>query len=118
MPAARAIHPMQLHLPFRIPAKEWFGPREAGAVLGLSERMIENLYAQGSLSGHSHNAAGGARMTTRIPRAWLAAYAIRTADYDDGALLEAFLDALRHLPRESLERVAAEARRLSAHLHP
>ncbi|MDR1283824.1 MAG: hypothetical protein LBK99_23855 [Opitutaceae bacterium] len=112
MPAERH-NPDQLSLPFRIPAKEWFGPREAGVVLGLSERMIEKLYDQGALSGHSHNAGEGKRMTMRIPRAWLVAYAIRTAEYDDASLLDAYLDALRHLPPHALLRVAEAARRLS-----
>lgn len=79
-----------LHLPFAIPAKEWFGPAEAGRVLGLSERTVENLYEKGHLSGHRHNAAAGKRDTKRIPRTWIIAYMVRTADYDDAALLEAF----------------------------
>jgi hypothetical protein len=112
MPAERH-NPDQLHLPFRIPAKDWFGPREAGVVLGLSERTIEELYDKGTLSGHRHNAGDGKRMTKRIPRAWLVAYAIRTADYDDAAMLDAFLDSLPHLPPASLLRVAETARRLS-----
>lgn len=79
-----------LHLPFAIPAKEWFTPAEAARLLGLSERTIENLYIQRQLSGHRHNAAGGKRPTFRIPRVWIVAYMVRTADYDDPALFEAF----------------------------
>jgi hypothetical protein len=83
-----------LHLPFKIPDKEWFGPDEAGAVLGLSGRFIEKLYDAGLLSGHRHNGQGaeaGKRMTKKIPRAWLITYALRTADYDDPMLIEAFI---------------------------
>lgn len=104
----------QLHLPFRIPAKEWFGPREAGAVLGLSERTIEELYERGDLSGHRHNAGAGKRMTKRIPRAWVVAYAIQTADYDDESLAEALLATLPHLPATTLLRLAERARHLAA----
>lgn len=78
-----------LHLPFAIPAKEWFAPREAAGLLGLSERTILDLYDQGQLSGHHHNAGAGRRDTKRIHRAWLVAYAVRTADYEDASLIEA-----------------------------
>lgn len=101
-------------MPFRIPAKEWFGPREAGEVLGLSERTIEELYDRGAISGHRHNAGEGKRMTKRIPRAWLVAYALRTADYDDESLAEALLATLPHLPAATLLRLAEQARRLAA----
>lgn len=79
-----------LHLPFAIPAKEWFLPREAAQVLGLSERTILELYDQGQLSGHHHNAGAGRRDTKRIHRTWLVAYAVKTADYEAPDLLEAF----------------------------
>lgn len=104
----------QLTLPFRIPAKEWFGPREAGEVLGLSERTVETLYQSGQVSGHAHNAASGKRNTLRIPRVWLVAYAVRTSDYDDASLLEAYLLTLPRLPPASLLRIAAEATKAAA----
>ncbi len=111
---ARASSPGQLHLPFRIPPKDWFGPREAGAVLGLSERTVEELYDRGAISGHRHNAAGGKRMTKRIPRVWIVAYALRTADYDDQSLGDALLATLPQLPAATLLRLADQARRLAA----
>lgn len=103
-----------LHLPFSIPAKEWFLPREAGAVLGLSERTILELYDQGQISGHHHNAGTGQRDTKRIHRTWLISYAIRTADYENADLLEAFIAcAPRFSPTDCLH--IADAFRRAAH---
>lgn len=107
--------PGQLHLPFAIPAKEWFSPGEAGRLLGLSSRMIEKLYDEGTqLAGHSHNAGTGQRMTKRIPRAWLVAYAVKTATYDDQSLTEALLTSIAHLPPPTLLKLADAARRAAS----
>jgi hypothetical protein len=102
--AARAT----LELPFRIPAKEMFSLREAAAVLGASESFCEKLFDAGrELSGHEYNAGAGLRMTKRIPRAWLVAYMLRTAKYDNDALVDALVAALRSCSREQKRRVHA-----------
>lgn len=108
MPAA------PFHPPFAIPAKPWFRIAEAGAVLGMSKRFIEEQYDRGALSGMRHNAATGKRMTKRISHAWLLAYAERTADYDDEALCTALLAALHRLPGATLQRLADKAENLAA----
>jgi hypothetical protein len=102
-----------LELPFRIPNKEWFTLREAGAVLGLSESTAEVLYDRGELTGHSHNAATGQRKAKRVLRCALVAYAIRTADYTDESLTDALLGCLPHLPATTLLRFSIDARRLA-----
>jgi len=104
-----------LHLPFAIPAKEWFSPREAALVLGLSERFIEKIYDEGrQLSGHSHNGATGARMTKRIPRIWILSYLLRTAEYDDASLIDALcISAPRLSPTACLQ--VADRFRKAAH---
>lgn len=103
-----------LALPFRIPPKEWFTLREAGAVLGLSESMAEKLYDLGHLTGHSHNAGRGERHHKRVLRTSLIAYAIRTADYDDESLADALVACLAHLPKPTLLRLAEDARKRAA----
>lgn len=103
-----------LHLPFAIPAKEWFLPREAGEVLGLSERTILELYDQGQLSGHHHNAGTGKRDSKRIHRTWLITYATRTADYDDAGLIDAFCACAPRLSPTACLQIADRFRR-SAH---
>lgn len=120
MPATRTLTRQHadeatLALPFAIPAKEWFSPIESARVLGLSERFIEKLYDEGrQLSGHSHNAGSGQRMTKRIPRIWLVTYAIRTARYSDESLGDALITCLPHLSAAALLRIADASRRLAA----
>jgi hypothetical protein len=110
-PIRYAAERATLELPFRIPNKDWFTLREAGAVLGLSESTAEVLYDRGELTGHSHNAATGQRKAKRVLRVALVAYAIRTADYTDESLTDALLGCLPHLPAPALLRLAIEARR-------
>ena len=102
-----------LTLPFRVPPQEWFTLRQAGAVLGLAESTVEKLYDQGLLTGHSHNAGRGERSHKRVLRAALLAYAIRTADYTDDSLADAFEACLDHLPAATLLRIAARSHRLA-----
>jgi hypothetical protein len=103
-----------LALPFRVPPQEWFTLRQAGAVLGLSESTVEKLYDAGQLTGHSHNAGRGVRAHKRVLRAALVAYAIRTADYSDESLLDAYRSCLRHFPREALLAIAHDCHRHAA----
>ena len=117
MPAlAPTLHPLSasparealLELPFPIPAKGMFSLREAADVLGVSESFVEKLYDAGrELSGHEHNAGAGLRMTKRIPRVWLVAYMVRTARYDNEALVNALIAALRSCSRDQQRRVHA-----------
>lgn len=110
----RSAERSTLELPFRIPAKEWFSLAEAGALMGLSDSYVEKLYDAGrQLSGHSHNAGTGQRMTKRIPRVWLVAYLTRTAGYDDASLDDALIACLPHRPRTSLLRIAAACQRIA-----
>lgn len=114
-PYNRAAAEATLHLPFTVPAKEWFTPAEAARVLGLSERFIEKLYDEGTqLAGHSHNGGDGLRMTKRIPRVWLVAYAVKTATYDDASLADALLTCLPRFAPATLLRLADAARRQAA----
>lgn len=112
--ARKAAAAATLSLPFRMPPQEWFTLRQAGAVLGLSESMVEKLYDGGALTGHHHNAGQGQRLHKRIPRASLIAYAVATADYADESLADAYVAALTHLPAETLLRIANAARQLIA----
>ncbi len=100
-----------LTLPFRVPPKEWFTLRQAGGVLGISESMAEKLYDMGELSGHSHNAATGVRFHKRVLRSSLVAYAIKTADYTDDSLTDAYVAALAVL-RDSTVNVTVPSGRL------
>lgn len=107
----KAAEQATLELPFRVPAQEWFTLRQAGAVLGLAESTMEKLYDRGVVTGHSHNAGRGEREHKRILRASLLAYALRTADYDDHSLDEAFVAALRPLSPARLCAIAERLRR-------
>lgn len=103
-----------LTLPFTIPPQPWFTLREAGKALGLSETTAEVLYNKGELTGHSHFAGPkGERGHKRVTRASLVAYATKTADYTDEAILDAFISALGNLPPQSLLRIAKQASALA-----
>lgn len=111
----RAAAEATLHLPFAIPAKDWFSPAEAARIMGLSERFIEKLYDEGTqLAGHNHNGGDGLRMTKKIPRVWLVAYAIRTATYDDPALFDALLCCLPRFTPQTLLKLADAARKAAS----
>lgn len=104
----RAAERATMELPFRVPNKEWFSLREAAVLCGMSESFIEAKFDEGTvLSGHEHNAGAGARMTKRIPRAWLIAYLISTARYDVDALVDAYVAAGRQFSPEAQRRVIA-----------
>lgn len=105
-----------LALPFRIPLREWFTLRQAGEALGLSESTVEKLYDAGKLTGHSHNAGRGEREHKRILRLAVVAYAMRTADYDDGhieGLVDDFVGCMRHLPAPLVLRASEQLRRIA-----
>jgi hypothetical protein len=118
-PIRHAAEKATLELPFSIPAKDWFSLREAAQICGMGERFMEELFdrsaekGSGEIFGHRHNAGAGARMTKRIPRIFLIAYLVRTATYTDQALLDCLIGSWRHLPRESLLRLAAAARKFA-----
>ena len=103
----RAAAAATLHLPFRVPAKEFFSLKEAAALMELSDSFVEKLYDKGVLSGHSHNAGHGKRDTKRILRPYLVAYMIRTADYCDDTLVEALTTCLRGLSAPQLAELDA-----------
>lgn len=110
----KAAAEQTLALPFRVPPQDWFTCRSAGAVMGLAESTVEKLYDRGEFAGHGHNAGEGVRTHKRITRASLIAYMVRTADYTDESLADAFVACLAHLPPATLLRVAATATRLAS----
>lgn len=118
-PVKHAAAKATLELPFFIPAKEWFGPKELAAIAGMSERYVEKKFEQGTeLSGHTHNAGRGMRETIRIPRVWAVTWLVRTARYDDASLADAVIACLHFLPVASLLKIADAARALVARKHP
>lgn len=100
-----------LELPFRIPAKEWFSLSEAAALCGMGETFMEKLFdaaaeeKKGEIFGHRHNAGAGARMTKRIPRLFVVAYLVKTATYDNDALVDCLIAAVRHCSPEQKRRI-------------
>ena len=98
----RAAAAATLHLPFRVPAKEFLTIREVAALTELSVSAVEKLYDQGQLSGHSHNGGAGVRDTKRILRTAVVAYMIRTADYCDDSLADLLASCLRSLAEQHL----------------
>ncbi len=107
----KAAEKSTLELPFQIPAKEWFSVREAAAVCGMGETFMESLFdaardqKKGEVFGHEHNAGNGARMTKRIPRVFIVAYLIKTATYDNEALVDCLLSSLKCCSRAQQARV-------------
>jgi hypothetical protein len=107
-PVRTAAARSTLELPFNVPAKDWFPLREAASICGMSETFMEQLFDAGEkISGHKHNARDGRRWTKRIPRVWLVSYLVRTAEYDDPALVDALVGCLRFCSREQQKRVHA-----------
>ncbi|KAF0093449.1 MAG: Uncharacterized protein E1N59_2850 [Puniceicoccaceae bacterium 5H] len=85
---------------YLLPAgKEWFGVKEAAAILDLSPGFVRDAFDMGKLCGHAHNgsAAKGReqRYERRIPREFLILYLIETANYDTGSAVQRHLEALR-----------------------
>ncbi|HEX2860704.1 MAG TPA: hypothetical protein VHN79_03650 [Lacunisphaera sp.] len=110
-PVRKAAAKATLDLPFHIPAKEWFTLGEAAALCGMGESFMEKLFdaaaenGRGEIFGHRHNAGLGARMTKRVPRLFLVAYMVKTATYDNDALVDCVIASLRHCSREQQHRV-------------
>ncbi len=100
-----------LELPFRIPAKEWFSLGEAATLCGMRETFMEKLFdtatekGEGAIFGHRHNAGAGARMTKRIPRVFVIAYMLRTATYDNDAVVDCLIAGLRQCSPDQQRRV-------------
>ena len=103
-----------LHLPFRLPAKEWFTIQEAAALCGMSENYVEKKYDEGKLlSGHNHSGGRGVRATKRIPQVWMIAFMISTAEYSDPDLTEALIACLRNVTPQARAEIADACRRLN-----
>lgn len=104
-------------LPFALPEKDWFTIPEVARISGMSDRYVEEAFDAGLLlSGHVHNSRGpeGARMTKRIPRAWVIAYLAQTARYELADLADALERGMRHFSTEMLVRLhAAVAREIT-----
>ena len=80
----------------------------------MSDRYVEEAFDVGRLlNGHVHNSRGpeGARMTKRIPRAWVIAFLAQTARYELADLADALERGLRHFSTEMLVRLHAAAAR-------
>lgn len=93
-------------LPFIVPDKEWYSLGEAARIAGMGETHVEAKFDQGrDLSGHRHNGAAGQRWTKRIPRAWLIAWLLGTADYELTTLADALERGLRRLSTHLLLRL-------------
>lgn len=112
-PVRHAAAKATLELPFSIPAKEWFSLAEAAGLCGMGETFMEKLFdaadenGKGEIFGHKHNAGTGARNTKRIPRVFVVAYMIKTATYDNDALVDCLVACLRNCSREQKRRVHA-----------
>ena len=101
-------------LPFALPEKPWFTIPEVAAISGMSTRYVEEAFDAGLLiNGHVHNSRGpeGARMTKRIPRAWVIAFLAQTARYELQDLADALERGMRHFSTELLVRLHASAAR-------
>src|SRR5690625_1743382 len=85
----RPKHSPQLNFDYLLGQKKQFRIREAAAIIGMSPRFTEALFDEGKqLSGHEHNAGAGRRKSKTIPREWLIAYLIKTAQYDHAMRLQ------------------------------
>ena len=97
-------------LPFCVPEKPWFTIPEVARLAGMSDRYVEEAFDAGILiSGHVHNSRGpeGARMTKRIPRAWVIAFLAQTARYELTDLADALERGARNFSTELLVRLHA-----------
>jgi hypothetical protein len=100
-------------------SRQWFRLGEVAQLIGMSEGFVEKLYDEGTqLSGHEFNAGTGQRLTKRVPRAFVVALLIKSARYEAGAKLPAFLSCLREFTPEELSAIAAAAGRICAEKIP
>lgn len=100
----------QLQFDWLLGDRQWWTLAAAASVCGVSESFLEKLFDEGKqLSGHEFNGGRGARMTKRIPRAWLVALLVNTARYGAATRLEAYLSCLKHFSREEREQIARAA---------
>lgn len=108
-----------LSLPFRVPTKDTLTIRELADLSGMKETFIEEQFDAGIvLSGFRFNGGAGKRHSKRIPRAWAVAFLVKHARWDDESLADAYVDCLRHLPAQTLLRIADAARHLAISCPP
>ena len=92
----------QLNFDFMLGAKRQFRIAEAADIIGMSPRYVEDCFDSGLLSGHCHNNGTGRRKSKTIPREWLAAYLVRTAQYDAPMRLQMAADIIDTFRGEDL----------------
>jgi hypothetical protein len=109
LPVRQAAAAATFALPFALPeGREWFSVHQVAELSGMSDRYVEEAFDAGRiLSGHVHNSRGldGARMTKRIPRAWVIAFLAETARYELTDLADALERGLRNYSVELLLRL-------------
>lgn len=74
--------------------KEWFSPKEVGAIIGRSDQFVRNIFHCGKLLGH-HTTPNGElvsgdekRVYMRIHKRMIMLYLMETANYDSDFFLE------------------------------
>lgn len=110
--SARAASPAP-EFDWLVPGKQWFHLKEVAALIGMSETFVKSLLDTGDLAAHEWNAAGGERMSKRIPRAFVVSLLVKSARYDAETKLTAFLSCLREFTPDQLRAISLRASQMA-----
>lgn len=98
-----------------LPAKDWFSKADTARAIGMSVSFVEKIYDEGRISGHAHHGGAGLKSVRRIPRAWLVAYLLNSAEYKSEDLAEALERCLSSLSLHQLHLLNVSISREIAH---
>lgn len=97
----------QLTFDWLLGSQEWFSPKELEKLIGLTRRYWEKAYESGTICGHGHNSdlSNGTRQKLQIHRSWVAAYLVKTANYDHEMKLQMGCSVLEAFDKTDLIRL-------------
>jgi len=99
----------QLQFDWLLGERQFWSLKSAAGLLGLSDSFLEKLWDQGQIAGHEFNAGRGERLTKRIPRAFVVALLVRSANYSSEAKLQTYMSCLREFGEIELQQLVREA---------
>lgn len=89
--------------------KEWYSPKEVGALVGRSDQYIRNLFENQKILGHLSNGRADKgcekRRTYQIHRDCVILYLLETANYEPVDFMDRLVELLGHRSEEQLEHI-------------
>ena len=89
--------------------KEWYSPKEVGALLGRSDQYVRNLFESRKILGHQINGRADKdcekRHTYQVHRDCVILYLLETANYEPEDFMDRMVEILQHRSEEQLESI-------------